>query len=138
MCSNGDLEPAPFRRAQCAVVEHAREQQQHESHHRGRNRAAFDQPGAEWPQPDSATGAGSYLDWRKTRECAEHRRENLAAFEPALAAEQEHAGEGQKGIGEGEPRDEVRHGGVRVDELDPRERQQQNERGPDAERGRIR
>src|SRR5215467_5545135 len=81
--------------------------------------------------------AGSYLDWRKTRECAEHRRENFATLEPALAAEQEHAGEGQKGIGEGKPGDKVRHGRVRVDELDPRERQQQNERGPDAERGRI-
>src|SRR5262249_61401180 len=78
--------------------------------------------------------AGSYLDRRKTRECAEHRGENLAALEPALAPEQEHPDEGQKRIGEGEPRDEVRDGRVRVDELDPRERQAKNERGPDAER----
>ena len=59
--------------------------------------------------------AGSYLDRRKTRECAEHRGENLAALEPALAAKQEHAGEGQKGIGEGKPRDEVRDGRIRMD-----------------------
>src|SRR5262245_41146355 len=83
-------------------------------------------------------GAGSYLDRRKTRECAEHRRENLAALEPAGAAEKEHAGESQKGVGEGKPRDEVRDRRVRVDELDPGEREQQNERGPDAEPLRIR
>src|SRR5262249_57377424 len=92
-------------------------------------------PNRRRPQP--GWGAVSNLDGRKTRNWAKHRRENLAALEPAVAAEQEHAGEGQKGIGEGEPRDEVRDGRVRVDELDPRERQEKNERGPDAERLRI-
>src|SRR5262249_2968630 len=75
---------------------------------------------------------------RKTRECAEHCGENLAALEPALAAEQEHADEGQNGIGEGKPGDEVWDGRIRVDELDPRERQEKNERGPDPERLRLR
>src|SRR5262249_28177409 len=99
--------------------------------------AAFDETCAERTQPHAAMGAGSYLDRRKTRECAEHRRENLAMLEPALAAEQDHAGKGQKGVCEGEPRDEVRDRRVRVDELDPRERQEKNERGPDAEPLRI-
>ena len=135
--SKRGFELAPFRRRQRAVVEHAREQQQHESHHRARNRAAVEKPGAEWPQPQVPISAAAYLDRREPREGAEHRREYLAALEPAVAAEQEHAGQGENGIDTCQRCDGSWHGWIRIDELDPGECQQQNKGGPDAKALRI-
>ena len=57
--------------------------------------------------------------------------------EPALAAEANHAGEGQSGIRERDRGDEAGHRRIGIHELEPGKGEQQNKRGPQPKRRRV-
>ena len=71
---------------------------------------------------------------RSGRQRAEHQREDLAVPQPGVAAEHEHAGQGERRIGNGQSGDVCRRGGIRIDELGPGKGQQEQARRPRAQR----
>jgi hypothetical protein len=101
------------------------------------DRAAVEKANPERSQPQLRARSNAHLERRKPRKRAEHQGENFAMLQPCFAPEQEHAGEGQDGIGEGQRCKEARDRGVGINELDPGEREQQNDRGPNTERCRV-
>ena len=132
--AQGVFDERPFARADEPVVKHARQQQQHERHHRHGDRAALEQATTERAQQQAALLC---LGRRKAGEGGKHQREHLAMPQPGVAAIDEHARPGEQRIGERQGGDVRRRRCVGVDELDPGEGQQQQARGPHAQRRRI-
>ncbi len=128
------FEQGPFAGADQPVVEHGGKQQQDESHHRRRHGPAVEQAAAEGPQQQPAIAC---LGRGEAGERTEHQREHLAVPQPGVAAECQHAGPGESRIGDRQPGDVHRRGGVGIDELGPGEGEQQQARRPGAEPLRI-
>ncbi len=130
----GDREVLPCRRGLDTIEGERAEHEDHEQHAVPTGRALLQQPYPPRPQVDRGDAAlwvPLGLNGAETPHDPEQDREGLAVFEPLVAPEKDHAREGHGGVEQGQAANQPRPVGHPGGELEAREQDVGDDRGPD-------